>query len=81
MEVLDINLDSDFIQSLTPLAKLVTLNEATQPIKIAKIFSQRNHGHVAVIGGRHGMIVHYWIAKAAYRSGWKSYCSRTKCGY
>jgi len=84
VEVLDINLDSDFIQSLTPLAKLVTLNEATQLIKNREKFSHKGtYGHVAVIGGRHGMIgAAYLTAKAAYRSGGgKVTVVVPKCGY
>src|SRR5690625_2352447 len=71
VEVLNIKLDADFIQSLTPLAKLITLSEVTQLIKNRKKFSHKGtYGHVAVIGGRHGMIgAASLTSKAAYRAG------------
>jgi len=84
VEVLNIKLDADFIQSLTPLAKLITLSEVTQLIKNRKKFSHKGtYGHVAVIGGRHGMIgAASLTSKAAYRAGaGKVTVVVPQCGY
>lgn len=71
VEVLNIGLDIDFIQSLTPLAQIVTLNGIKNQLKKRKKFSHKGtFGHVAVIGGSYGMIgAAYLTSKAAYRTG------------
>ncbi len=83
-EVLDIGLDSEFLQTVEPLAQLISKHEA-QPIYIPreKFGHKGTYGHALIVGGSYGKIGAAILASsAAFRIGAGMVTTFVpKCGY
>lgn len=83
-EVLDIGLDSDFLDDLKPLAHLITLFEAKNLYKYRDKYAHKGtFGHALIVGGSYGKIGAAVLAsKAAFKIGAGLVTAFVpKCGY
>ena len=70
-DVLDIGLDSDFLDTVEPLAHLITAKEAVKIYRPREKFGYKNtYGHALIVGGSYGKIGSTVLStKAAFRIG------------